>query len=275
MNKKFINFEVDDSMSKYFKEIRRTNVLTQEQEVELAKRILDGDEDAVNELVSANLKFVVTIAKEYQGQGLALNDLVNEGNYGLIKAARKFDYTKGFRFISYAVWWIKQSILQSFNDNARMVRLPSNIIQKMNTLRKEIERFELINERQPMYGEILDENNTPIELYMYPKCTSLNEVINEDGDELIQLIPSEVDDDKIIITDKIRNELENVLNTLSDREKDIIKCYFGLDTSCEPMTLDAIGERYSLSKERIRQIKEKTIKKIRGVSTKLFTLIND
>ena len=276
MSKKFINFEEEDSISKYFKEVRKSVLITQEKEVELAKRILNGDDTAVSELVTANLKFVITVAKEFQGQGLSFNDLINEGNYGLVKAAHKFDYTKGFRFISYAVWWIRQSIVQSLNDNARMVRLPSNIIQKLNFLKKEIEKFESINERQPMYGEILNGNDEVMELVMYPRCASLNDVINEDGDELIELIASNTDDDnKIIVDDKIKTELNRVLNYLDDREKDIIECYFGINTYCEPMTLEGIGEKYSLTKERIRQIKEKTIKKLRGMSSNLYSVIND
>lgn len=276
MTKKFINFEEEDSISKYFKEVRKSVLITQEKEVELAKRIIDGDDTAVSELVTANLKFVITVAKEFQGQGLSFNDLINEGNYGLVKAAHKFDHTKGFRFISYAVWWIKQSIVQSLNDNARMVRLPSNIIQKLNFLKKEIEKFESINERQPMYGEILNGNDEVMELVMYPRCASLNDVINEDGDELIELIASNTDDDnKIIVDDKIKVELNKVLDYLDDREKDIIECYFGINTHCEPMTLEGIGEKYSLTKERIRQIKEKTIKKLRGMSSNLYSVIND
>lgn len=138
MSKKFLNFDSDDSIAKYFKDVRKSVVLTQEQEINLAKRIKNGDQKAIDQLVKANLKFVVSIAKEYQGQGLPLCDLINEGNYGLIKAATRFDHKKGFRFISYAVWWVKQSILQSLNDNARTVRLPANVISKISYLNKEI-----------------------------------------------------------------------------------------------------------------------------------------
>lgn len=276
MSKQFVNFEEEDSISKYFKEVRKSVLITQEKEIELAKRIIDGDEKAVSELVTANLKFVITVAKEFQGQGLSFNDLINEGNYGLVKAAHKFDHTKGFRFISYAVWWIRQSIIQSLNDNARMVRLPSNIIQKINFLKKEIEKFESINERQPMYGEILNDNNEALELIVFPRCTSLNDVMNEDGDEFIELLTGETEvSNTILVDDKIKSELNKVLVCLSDRERDIIECYFGLNTFCEPMTLEGIGDKYSLTKERIRQIKEKTIKKLRGISTNLYSAINN
>lgn len=275
MNKKFINFDNDDSISKYFKDVRKSTVLTQKEEVKLAKRIKKGDEKAITELVNANLKFVVSIAKEYQGQGLSLSDLISEGNYGLVKAASRFDYKRGFRFISYAVWWIKQSIIQSLNDNARVVRLPANVINKLSKLNKEIAKFEHINEREPIFGEIGDEeiNN---DLLKYPKCASLNDFINEEGDELIELIPSETeDDDRLEIDERIKNQLSKTLSVLNERERTIIECYFGIDTNCEPMTLEAIGERYGLTKERIRQIKEKAIRKLRHNAHDLYDLINE
>jgi RNA polymerase sigma factor (sigma-70 family) len=155
MSKKFVNFDTDDSISKYFKDVRKSVILTPKEEVELAKKINEGDQSAIDKLVNANLKFVVSIAKEYQGQGLSLSDLINEGNYGLIKAATRFDHKKGFRFISYAVWWVKQSIIQSLNDNARMVRLPANVISKISYLKKEIAKFENENERQPCTKSLL------------------------------------------------------------------------------------------------------------------------
>jgi len=275
MNKKFTNFDNDDSISKYFKDVRKSVVLTQKEEIKLAKRIKKGDEKAIVELVNANLKFVVSIAKEYQGQGLSLSDLISEGNYGLVKAATRFDYKRGFRFISYAVWWIKQSIIQSLNDNARVVRLPANVITKLSKLNKEIAKFELINEREPVFGEIGDDelNN---ELLRYPKCSSLNDHINEEGDELIELIPSEVeDDDKLEVDERIKNQLNKTLSVLNEREQTIIQCYFGIDTDCEPMTLEAIGEKYGLTKERIRQIKEKAIRKLRHNAHDLYDLINE
>jgi RNA polymerase primary sigma factor len=277
MSKKFVNFDAGDSISKYFKDVRKSVILTPKEEVELAKRIKEGDQSAVDKLVNANLKFVVSIAKEYQNQGLSLSDLISEGNYGLIKAATRFDHTKGFRFISYAVWWVKQSIIQSLNDNARMVRLPANVINKISYLNKEIAKFEMENEREPVYGEIFDKDNEAMALIHYPKCSSLNEVINEEGDELIELvaIEQEEDEDKLVIDERIKNELNKTLSVLDERERVIVECYFGINTNLEPMTLEAIGEKYGLTKERIRQIKEKAIRKLRHNAHDLFCLINE
>src|ERR1035437_10615091 len=168
MNRKFVNFDKDDSISKYFKDVRKSVILTPAEEVNLAKRIKRGDEKAIHELVKANLKFVVSIAKDYQGKGLPLSDLISEGNYGLIKAANRFDHKRGFRFISYAVWWIRQSIIQSLNDNARIVRLPANVINKISYLNKEIAKFEFQNEREPVYGEIFDKDKDAMELLNFP-----------------------------------------------------------------------------------------------------------
>ena len=242
----------------------------------LAKRIMNGDQKAIDTLVMANLKFVVSIAKDYQGQGLPLPDLISEGNLGLIKAATKFDHKRGFKFISYAVWWVRQSIIQSLNDNSRMVRLPANVIHKISYLNKEMAKFELENEREAVFGELFDKNNEPIQFLSFPKCASLNEAINEDGDELGELIAYETeDDDKIIVDERIKKELNKTLEILSERERDIIEHYYGVNTDCEPMTLEAIGEKYSLTKERIRQIKEKSLRKLRHNADGLYSTIND
>ena len=276
MSKKYINFDNDDSISKYFKDVRKSKLLTYPEEIELAKRIKEGDIRATNKLVESNLKFVVSIAKDYQGQGLPLSDLINEGNYGLIKAASKFDHTKGFRFISYAVWWVRQSIIQSLNDNARIVRLPANVINKISYLNKEIAKFEYANEREPVFGEILDKDKDTASMLTFPKCASLNDVINEEGDELIELIPSDVEsEDRLIIDERIKNQINKTLEILDEREKSIIECYFGINTQCEAMTLEAIGDKYGLTKERIRQIKEKAIRKLRHNAHDLFSLINE
>jgi len=275
MNKKFTNFETDDSVAKYFKEVRKSVILTPAEEINLAKRIKEGDNKAIEELIQANLKFVISIAKEYQGQGLLLGDLINEGNYGLIKAAHRFDHTRGFRFISYAVWWVKQSIIQSLNDNARIVRLPANVIHKISKLNKDIAKFESDNEREPVYGEIFDKDKDAM-LLSFPKATSLNQMINEDGDELIELIPSEAEDlDQLEVNDMLKKELNKTLMVLDEREKIIIESYFGVNTDCEPMTLEAIGEKYDLTKERIRQIKEKAIRKLRHNAHGLQVLMNE
>lgn len=277
MSRKYVNFDVEDNIGKYFKDVRKSIILTPSEEIKLAKRIKEGDDKAVELLVNANLKFVISVAKEYQNQGLPLSDLISEGNYGLIKAAKRFDHEKGFRFISYAVWWIRQSILQSLNDNARMVRLPANIINKISYLNKEISKFEFTNEREPVYGEIFDKDKEVMDLLHFPKCLSLNETINEEGDELIELIPNldEEGENQVDIDFKVKNELQKTLSILDDREKEIIENYFGINTDLEPMTLEAIGEKYDLTKERIRQIKEKAIRKLRHNANSLYSLMNE
>jgi RNA polymerase primary sigma factor len=276
MSQKYVIFNTDDSINKYFKDVRKSVILTQPEEIELAKRITNGDLKAVDELVEANLKFVVSIAKDFQGQGLLLSDLISEGNYGLIKAAHRFDHKKGFRFISYAVFWIKQSIIQSLNDNARTVRLPANVINKIAYLNKEIAKFEHANEREPIYGEIFDKDKEIMTLLSFPKCTSLNDLINEEGDELIELIPSETENEnKMVVDEKLKDQLNKTLSLLDERERVIVECYFGINTDFEPMTLEAIGEKYNLTKERIRQIKEKAIRKLRHNAHDLYSLINE
>lgn len=282
MNKRYISPNEDDSITKYFKEIRSSEILTAEKEIELAIRIQNGDEKAIDELVMANLKFVISIAKEYQGQGLTLADLISEGNYGLIKAAMRFDHTRGFRFISYAVYWIKQAIMQSLNDHSRSIRLPANIINKLYKIRKQIERFEIENGRTPIDGdEVVTKNGEGEsfeEVTNIPTCGSLNQRINEDGDELLEVIPDNTDDDISIFdvdNDRIKNELYKTLDILDERERSIIECYFGLNIDCEPMTLEAIGDRYELTKERIRQIKEKAIRKLRHNVHNLYELMNE
>lgn len=275
MSKKYVNFDNDDSIGKYFKDVRKSRILTPLQEVELAKKIKNGDDKAMHELVQANLKFVISVAKEYQGQGLPLSDLINEGNYGLIKAATRFDHKRGFRFISYAVWWVRQSIIQGLNDNARIVRLPANVINKISYLNKEIAKFEYENEREPVFGEIKDKDKDTSSMLYFPKCASLNETINEEGDELIQLIASGVEEEELIIDNRVKDQINKTLSILDDREREIIESYFGINTQCEAMTLEAIGEKYGLTKERIRQIKEKALRKLRHNAHDLFTLIND
>ena len=215
MNKHYINLNGDDSVTKYFKEVRKSTIITAEEEVELSKRIQEGDDSAIEELVFANLKFVISIAKEYQNQGLPLCDLINEGNYGLIKAATKFDHTRGFRFISYAVWWVKQSIIQSLNDNARTIRLPTNVINKLSQLRKEINKFKLENEREPVYGDIeIEGENVEIINFEQNVTKSLNDVINEDGSELYEIIenPNTVEVENFYDVDSIvKDELNKTL----------------------------------------------------------------
>lgn len=279
MNKYYINLNGDDSVTKYFKEVRKSTVITAEQEVELSKRIQEGDDSAIEELVFANLKFVISIAKEYQNQGLPLSDLINEGNYGLIKAATKFDHTKGFRFISYAVWWVRQSIIQSLNDNSRTIRLPSNVINKISLIRKEIEKFKINNEREPIFGDIIIDDET-VELFGFEQNStkSLNDTINEDGSEFYEILEnpnSELVENFYDIDDVVKNELEKSLNLLSKRERKIIEYYYGLDSDYESMTLEAIGEKFNLTKERVRQIKHNALRKLRHNSHELFNVLNN
>lgn len=288
MNTKYVNLHEDNTLSQYFKEIRKTDSnfkskyktesLPISEEIKLAKRILNGDQKAVNELVEANLRFVIKIAKAYQGCGLQLSDLINEGNLGLIKAAQKFDHTKGFRFISYAVWWIRQSILHSLNENARTIRLPTSIINRLNGLKKLINKFEMDNEREPAHDEIKDANNEVLELLSFPRCASLNERVNEDGDELGDILAynetNDLTDDKFYVDSRVKSALNETLDLLDDREKEIITCYFGLNPKCGPMTLDVIGIRLGLTKERVRQCKKKALRKLKFNSDKLFSTLN-
>lgn len=261
-NKKFIN-QQEDSISTYLKDVRKSDVIDSNKEVELAKRIQEGDQKALDELVKSNLRFVISIAKEYQNQGLPLADLISEGNLGLITAAKRFDHTKGFRFISYAVWWVKQSIIQSLNENSRMVRLPANVINKLSKLKREMDDFEKKFERKPLEGQ-------EVEAIFYPTVTSFNININEDGDEMVELIEDSDyvrPDSEPHTQEQVKEQINKMLSVLSEREKSIIEMYFGLNGS--PLTLEEIGEEFDLTKERIRQIKEKAVRKIRNNADKL------
>ena len=278
MNKNFTSTSGDETISNHFKEVRKSVLITPEEEIKLAIKIQLGDEKAKDKLVKANLKFVISIAKEYQGQGLSLSDLISEGNLGLVRAATRYDHTRGFRFISYAVWWIKEAILKSLNDNSRIIRLPSNVIKKVSDLRKEINRFETENERLPIHGDLVDEYGETIETPKTPSCTSLNDVINEDGDELYCLIEdknSTTEKEIFSQDDKIKEEIKNILSKLEPREKEVLESYFGLNKDYDGMTLEAIGEKYDLTKERIRQIKEKAIRRIRFNANGLFDILNE
>lgn len=275
-NKRFIDTS-EDSISTYLKEVRKLDLITPEDEVELAIKIADGDEKAIEALCKANLRFVISIAKEYQGQGLPLVDLINEGNYGLVKAAKKFDHTRGFRFISYAVWWVRQAILQSLCDNSRMVRLPVNVTNQLSKVKKRISEFEQENQRSFMAGDTLldhDGNELDASVLNHQKCGSLNDKINEDGDEVLDVVADDTigrPDEDIYSDIILKEQLEETLSVLSERERDIIFMYFGLDG--QPMTLEQIGDEYELTKERIRQIKEKALRKLRSNSDNLFEFI--
>jgi len=258
-----------DTITKYFREVRESELLTINEEVELANRIKIGDEVAMDELVKANLKFVITIAKEYQGLGLPLSDLISEGNYGLIKSATKFDPTRGLRFITYAVWWIRQSIMQSLNDNSRIIRLPTNVINKLSQLNRKVLDYEDV-----MSGNDYKDDNC------YPTCISLNEPIvgsKHNISEISDFISDDSSSDINIFDieiDKLKKTINGTLKVLDKRERGIIECYYGLNRDCEPMTLEAIGDRYGLTKERIRQIKEKAIRRLRHNNEELYLLLN-
>jgi len=264
---RFINSD-EDSISQYFKDVRREKLLTPEQEVELAKKIAKGEQSAIDKMVKANLRFVISVAKQYQNKGLTLSDLIAEGNHGLMKAATRFDHTKGFRFISYAVWWIKQTIVQSLNENSRTIRVPVNVITENQKLYKELQKASSLEEEKEL-REIFNVKHIP-------QTTSLFTKIDDEGSELIDLIADEDCKKPDYCADEevqLKKELDQVLSILSLREQDIIKRYFGLNG--ESQTLEAIGESYSLTKERIRQIKEKSIRKLRNNSLSLFRFMED
>ena len=280
MSKFYINYNEDKTtIGHYFKDLRKETLLTKEEEFDLAMRIKNGDARAVDKLVKSNLKFVVSIAKEYQGNGLTLSDLISEGNYGLIKAAHKFDPSKGFRFISYAVWWIRQAIIQSLNDHSRTVRLPSNVVNKITSTKKALAAFEQINEREPVFGEVINDGGIKLDISVDTGyCSSLNDrAWDGEGDELGDMLEDtdDYDETKYTVDSRLKNTLEVTLNKLTKRERDIVKCYFGIDTECEPMTLEAIGDKYELTKERVRQIKKIAFRKLRYHAKDLITLVND
>lgn len=248
-------FIPQDEIKSYLKDIRRyADVISKEEETELTERVLNGDLKARDELIKANLRFVISIAKTYQNNGIPLSDLIAEGNLGLLKAIDKFDRTKGYRFISYAVWWIKQSIIESINEHSRNIRIPVNQINDYLKAKKE---------NQDSDEDMVD---------MFPTTQSIFDTINEDGDELLDVI----EDENTLMPDhslnneqnNLKTELEKLLLKLDDKERMIIKMYFGLDG--EAMTLEAIGDEFDLTKERIRQIKSKAINKIRSNAIDLF-----
>jgi RNA polymerase primary sigma factor len=247
------------TLNNYFKEIKKTKLITPEEEVELAIRIEQGDEAAIHELVKANLRFVVSIAKEYKDNGVSLSDLISEGNYGLIKAAKRFDHTRGLRFISYGVWWIKQAILQYLNEHARTIRLPVNILSKIYQLKRELNSYD-INAMD------IEKENSEY-LSMYPQCASLNHIINEEGDELVEMISDDpIKGHELMVDeeDEMKSDVRDFLDILEKRERDIIIYYYGLNDADDTMTLETIGDIYGLTKERVRQIKGKAIKKLRA-----------
>ena len=272
ISKQITNRE-SQSLDKYLQEIGKVDLLTPDEEVELAQRIRQGDQMALEKLTKANLRFVVSVAKQYQNQGLSLGDLINEGNLGLIKAAQRFDETRGFKFISYAVWWIRQSILQALAEQSRIVRLPLNRVGSLNKISKTFSELEQRFEREPSPDEladVLDVSTSEVvdtmkisgrhvsmdAPFVQGEENSLLDVLENDG---------EVTPDSELMNDSLRREVQRALSTLTQREADVITLYFGLNGE-HSMTLEEIGEKFNLTRERVRQIKEKAIRRLRHTS---------
>jgi RNA polymerase primary sigma factor len=272
ISKQITNRE-SQSLDKYLQEIGKVDLLTPDEEVELAKRIKEGDQIALEKLTKANLRFVVSVAKQYQNQGLSLGDLINEGNLGLIKAAQRFDETRGFKFISYAVWWIRQSILQALAEQSRIVRLPLNRVGSLNKISKTFSELEQKFEREPSpeeLAEVLDVTTAEVvdtmkisgrhvsmdAPFVQGEVNSLLDVLENDSEET---------PDSGLMNDSLRREVQRALSTLTQREADVITLYFGLNGE-HSMTLEEIGEKFNLTRERVRQIKEKAIRRLRHTS---------
>lgn len=272
ISKQITNRE-SQSLDKYLQEIGKVDLLTPDEEVTLAKRIKEGDKLALEKLTKANLRFVVSVAKQYQNQGLTLGDLINEGNLGLIKAAQRFDETRGFKFISYAVWWIRQSILQALAEQSRIVRLPLNRVGSLNKISKTFSELEQKYEREPSpdeLAEVLEVTATEVvdtlkisgrhismdAPFVQGEENSLLDVLENDGEQT---------PDSELMNDSLRREVQRALSTLTQREGDVITLYFGLNGETE-LTLEEIGEKFTLTRERVRQIKEKAIRRLRHTS---------
>ncbi len=261
------------SLDKYLQEIGKVDLITAEEEVELAQRIKAGDQIALEKLTKANLRFVVSVAKQYQNQGLTLPDLINEGNLGLIKAAQRFDETRGFKFISYAVWWIRQSILQALAEQSRIVRLPLNKIGSINKINKTYAYLEQAHERAPSAEEIAKEldmtiNDVKESLKNSGRHLSMDAPLVEGEDSnLYDVLNTEEspNPDKTLLHESLRTEIERALETLTPREADVVRLYFGLGNQ-HAMTLEEIGETFDLTRERVRQIKEKAIRRLKHTS---------
>ena len=261
------------SLDKYLQEIGKEDMISTEEEVELAQRIRKGDKKALERLTKANLRFVVSVAKQYQNQGLSLPDLINEGNLGLIKAAEKFDETRGFKFISYAVWWIRQSILQAIADQSRIVRLPLNQVGSVNKINRALSKFEQENERRPNIEELSETTELPMEkigeaMSVNTRHVSMDAPFAEGDDN--SLLDVMINDDspmadQMLVIESLRSEINNALKMLNERERNVVEAFFGINQP--EMTLEEIGTKFGLTRERVRQIKEKAIRRLRN-STK-------
>jgi RNA polymerase primary sigma factor len=261
------------SLDKYLQEIGKVELITAEEEVELARRIKAGDKEALEKLTKANLRFVVSVSKQYQNQGLSLPDLINEGNLGLIKAAQRFDETRGFKFISYAVWWIRQSILQALAEQSRIVRLPLNKIGSINKINKAYARLEQQNEREPDSQEIAEmldipESEVKESIRNSGRHISMDApLIQDEENTLYDVLRSDETNtpEKELMVESLRKEIDRAISTLTPREADVVRLYFGLNSK-HPMTLEEIGEKFDLTRERVRQIKEKAIRRLKHTS---------
>ena len=257
------------SLEKYLQEIGHEELLSANEEVELAQRIRNGDREALERLTKANLRFVVSVAKQYQNQGLDLADLINEGNVGLIKAAEKFDETRGFKFISYAVWWIRQSILQALAEQSRIVRVPLNQVNSASKISKALNQFEQENERRPSINEIAEKVDLPEEKIADAMKNTGRHISMDapfaDGDEgsLLDVLPNTdtPQTDQLLVMESLREEIAVALKTLNERERNVIQAFYGINQP--EMTLDEIGQKYGLTRERVRQIREKAIRHLR------------
>lgn len=271
---KSITNRESQSLEKYLQEIGKVDLLTPEEEVELAKRIKQGDQAALEKLTKANLRFVVSVAKQYQNQGLSLSDLINEGNLGLIKAAQRFDETRGFKFISYAVWWIRQSILQALAEQSRIVRLPLNKVGSLNKINKAFSELEQEFEREPSPDELADMLEIPTEevettLGVAARHVSMDAPFVEGEDnsllDVLENSTTPKTDQELDYNESLRREIERSLSTLTERQCDVIKLYFGIGVE-HPMSLEDIGDKFGLTRERVRQIKDKAINKLRSAN---------
>lgn len=271
---KSITNRESQSLEKYLQEIGKVDLLTPEEEVELAKRIKQGDQDALEKLTKANLRFVVSVAKQYQNQGLSLSDLINEGNLGLIKAAQRFDETRGFKFISYAVWWIRQSILQALAEQSRIVRLPLNKVGSLNKINKAFSQLEQEFEREPSaeeLAEVLEISSDEVEttLSVAARHVSMDApFVDGEDNSLLDVLENTTTpgtDEDLEYRESLRREIERSLSTLTERQRDVVKLYFGIGVE-HPMSLEDIGEKFGLTRERVRQIKDKAISKLRATN---------
>ena len=264
------------SLDKYLQEIGREELISVSEEVELAQRIKKGDKAALEKLTKANLRFVVSVAKQYQNQGLSLPDLISEGNLGLIRAAQKFDETRGFKFISYAVWWIRQSILQALAEQSRIVRLPLNQVGSLNKITKELAKFEQENERRPSPEEIAERLDMPVDKVSETMKVSGRQIsvdapfVEGEDNSLLDVLTNDDSPmaDAHLNQESLSKEVDRALKQLYDREREILKMFFGI--GCQEMTLEEIGEKFDLTRERVRQIKEKAIRRLKGQKSKLL-----